>query len=157
MGHMSEGRTKERVARTAWWPKWEQELSEYINTCEIFQKANRKHRKKYGLLKHIEDPQHPWENINMDWVTGPVPGGKENFNSCLVIVHRYSKGVRCLPCHKKGTEIDTALLFWNNIISTCGVPKFIIREREPKFTSEFWTNLYDMLGKKLGFSTAYHR
>ncbi|MBW0587144.1 hypothetical protein O181_126859 [Austropuccinia psidii MF-1] len=28
MGHMSEDRTKERVASTAWWPKWEQELSE---------------------------------------------------------------------------------------------------------------------------------
>ncbi|MBW0534764.1 hypothetical protein O181_074479 [Austropuccinia psidii MF-1] len=33
IGHMSEDRTKERVASTAWWPKWEQELSEYINTC----------------------------------------------------------------------------------------------------------------------------
>ncbi|MBW0541644.1 hypothetical protein O181_081359 [Austropuccinia psidii MF-1] len=28
MGHMSDDRTKERVASTAWWPKWEQELSE---------------------------------------------------------------------------------------------------------------------------------
>ncbi|MBW0498898.1 hypothetical protein O181_038613 [Austropuccinia psidii MF-1] len=27
MRHMSEDRTKERVASTAWWPKWEQELS----------------------------------------------------------------------------------------------------------------------------------
>ncbi|MBW0488817.1 hypothetical protein O181_028532 [Austropuccinia psidii MF-1] len=50
MGHMSEDRTKERVASTAWWPKWEQELSEYISTCERCQKANRKHGKKYGLL-----------------------------------------------------------------------------------------------------------
>ncbi|MBW0547630.1 hypothetical protein O181_087345 [Austropuccinia psidii MF-1] len=24
MGHISEGRTKERVESTAWWPKWEQ-------------------------------------------------------------------------------------------------------------------------------------
>ncbi|MBW0529815.1 hypothetical protein O181_069530 [Austropuccinia psidii MF-1] len=47
MGHMSEERTKERVASTAWWPKWDQEFSEYINTCERFQKANRKHGKKY--------------------------------------------------------------------------------------------------------------
>ncbi|MBW0466538.1 hypothetical protein O181_006253 [Austropuccinia psidii MF-1] len=54
VGHMSEDRTKERVAGTAWWPKWEQELSEYINTCERFQKVNRKHGKKYGLLQHIE-------------------------------------------------------------------------------------------------------
>ncbi|MBW0579474.1 hypothetical protein O181_119189 [Austropuccinia psidii MF-1] len=52
--------------------------------------------------------------------------------------------------------MDTALLFWNNIISTCGVPKIIISDRDPKFTSEFWTNLYDMLGTKLAFSTAYH-
>ncbi|MBW0472377.1 hypothetical protein O181_012092 [Austropuccinia psidii MF-1] len=76
MGHMSEDRTKERVANNAWWPKWEQELSEYINTCERCQKANRKHGKKYGLLQHIEEPKHPWETINMDWVTGLVPGGK---------------------------------------------------------------------------------
>ncbi|MBW0485071.1 hypothetical protein O181_024786 [Austropuccinia psidii MF-1] len=39
MGNMSEYRTKERVASTAFCPKWEQEQSEYINTCERFQKA----------------------------------------------------------------------------------------------------------------------
>ncbi|MBW0488197.1 hypothetical protein O181_027912 [Austropuccinia psidii MF-1] len=70
MGHISEDRTKERVTSTAWWPQWEHELSEYINTCERFQKANRKNGKRYGLLQHIEDPKHPWETINMDWVTG---------------------------------------------------------------------------------------
>ncbi|MBW0510465.1 hypothetical protein O181_050180 [Austropuccinia psidii MF-1] len=117
MGHMSEDMTKERVASTAWWPKWEQELSEYINTGERFQKENGKHGKKYGLCQHIEEPKHPWETINIDWVTGLVPGGKENFNACLVIVDS---------------------------------------DRDPKFTSEFWTNLYDMLGTKIAFPTAYH-
>ncbi|MBW0520224.1 hypothetical protein O181_059939 [Austropuccinia psidii MF-1] len=34
MGLMSEDRTKERVASTSWWPSWENELSEEINTCE---------------------------------------------------------------------------------------------------------------------------
>ncbi|MBW0572520.1 hypothetical protein O181_112235 [Austropuccinia psidii MF-1] len=56
MGHMSEDRTRERVASTAWWPKWEQEFSEYMNTFERCQKENRKHGKKYGLLQHIEEP-----------------------------------------------------------------------------------------------------
>ncbi|MBW0511381.1 hypothetical protein O181_051096 [Austropuccinia psidii MF-1] len=153
---MSEDRTKDRVASTAWWPKWEQELSEYINTCERFQKANRKHGKNYGLLQHIEEPKHPWETINMDWVTGLVPGGKENYNACLIIVDRFRKSMRCLPCHKEDTAMDTALLFWNNIISTCGVPQIIISDRDPKFTSDCWTNLYDMLVTKLAFSTASH-
>ncbi|MBW0589488.1 hypothetical protein O181_129203 [Austropuccinia psidii MF-1] len=93
----------------------------------------------------------------MDWVTGLVPGGKENFNYYLLIVDRFRKNVRCLPCHKDDTEMDTALLFWNNIISTYVVPKIIISDRDPKFTSDLWTNLYDMLGNKLAFSTAYHQ
>ncbi|MBW0547631.1 hypothetical protein O181_087346 [Austropuccinia psidii MF-1] len=92
----------------------------------------------------------------MDWVTVLVPGGKRNFNAFLIIFDRFSKSVRFLPCHKEDTAMDTALLFWNNIISTCVVPKIIISDRDPKFTSEFWTNLYDMLGTKLSFSTAYH-
>ncbi|MBW0466287.1 hypothetical protein O181_006002 [Austropuccinia psidii MF-1] len=134
MGHMSEDRTKERVESTAWWPKWEKELSEYINTCEICQKANRKNGKKYGLLQHIEEPKKQLETINMDWVTGLVPGGRVNFNDCLIIVDRFSKSVRCLPCHKEDTAMDAALLFWNDIIFTCGVPKIILSERDTNFT-----------------------
>ncbi|MBW0512402.1 hypothetical protein O181_052117 [Austropuccinia psidii MF-1] len=156
MGHMSEDRAKERVASPAWWPKWEKELSEYIKTSEGCQKENRKHGKKYGILQYIEEPKHSWETININWVTGIVPGGKENFNACLIIVDRFSKCVRCLPCHKENTGMDTALLFWNNITSICGVPKIIISDRDPTFISEFWTILYDILGTKLAFSTAYN-
>ncbi|MBW0518029.1 hypothetical protein O181_057744 [Austropuccinia psidii MF-1] len=92
----------------------------------------------------------------MGWVTGIVSGGKENFNALLIIVDRFSKIVWCLPCHKEDTAMDTDLLFWNNIISTCGIPRIMISERDPKLTLEFWNNLYDMLGNKLSFSTSYH-
>ncbi|MBW0506072.1 hypothetical protein O181_045787 [Austropuccinia psidii MF-1] len=92
----------------------------------------------------------------MDWVTGIIPWGKESFNVCLIIVDRFSKSMRCLPCHKEDKSMDTALLFWNSIISTCGVPKIISSDRDSKLTSEFWTNLYDILGTKLAFSTTYH-
>ncbi|MBW0493871.1 hypothetical protein O181_033586 [Austropuccinia psidii MF-1] len=115
MGHMSEDRTKERVASTAWWPKREKELSEHISSCERCQKANRKHGQEYEVLQPIEAPKHPWETIKLDWVTGVVPGGKENSNAFLIIVDRFSISVRCLPCYKEDTSIDTALLFWNNI------------------------------------------
>ncbi|MBW0496100.1 hypothetical protein O181_035815 [Austropuccinia psidii MF-1] len=92
----------------------------------------------------------------MDWVTGLVPGGKENFNSCLIIGNRFSKSMRCLACHKEDAAMDTALLFWNNIICTCEVPKIITGDRDPNFTYEFWTNLYEIIGPKLAFSTVYH-
>ncbi|MBW0521129.1 hypothetical protein O181_060844 [Austropuccinia psidii MF-1] len=76
----------------------------------------------------------------MNWVTRLVAGGKENYNACLISVDRFSKSMRFSSGHKEDTAMDTALLFWNNIISTCGVPKIIISDRDPKFTSEFWTN-----------------
>ncbi|MBW0498594.1 hypothetical protein O181_038309 [Austropuccinia psidii MF-1] len=52
--------------------------------------------------------------------------------------------------------MDTALLLLNNIISKYGIPKIIISDRDPKCTSEFWINLYEILGTKLEFSKAYH-
>ncbi|MBW0542165.1 hypothetical protein O181_081880 [Austropuccinia psidii MF-1] len=131
MGHMSEYRTKDR-------------------------KENRKQGKRYGLFQNIEEPKHPWETINIYWVTGLLPGGEENFIALLVIVDRYSKCVRSLPHHKEDTSMDTALCSWNNIISTMAVPKITISDRDPKFKSEFWTNLYHMIGTKLAFFTAYH-
>ncbi|MBW0482211.1 hypothetical protein O181_021926 [Austropuccinia psidii MF-1] len=54
------------------------------------------------------------------------------------------------------TAMDTDLLFWNNIISTCGLSNIIMSDRDPKFTSEFRTKIYDILGTKLSFSKAYH-
>ncbi|MBW0558290.1 hypothetical protein O181_098005 [Austropuccinia psidii MF-1] len=42
----------------------------------------------------------------MDWVTGLVPGGKENYNAYLIIVDSFSKSMRCLPFHEKDTAIS---------------------------------------------------
>ncbi|MBW0470941.1 hypothetical protein O181_010656 [Austropuccinia psidii MF-1] len=81
----------------------------------------------------------------MDWITGLVPGVKESFNSFPAVTNKYSESLRFLSFHKEYTAMDTALLYWNNIISTCGIPKIVISDRDPKFTSEFCTNLYDIL------------
>ncbi|MBW0554700.1 hypothetical protein O181_094415 [Austropuccinia psidii MF-1] len=92
----------------------------------------------------------------MERVTIIVTGEKENYNSFLVIMDRLRISVRCLPRHKEDAAMDTEFLFWKKMIYTCGVPQIIIRNMDPKFTPEFWTKLYDMLGTKLAFSAAYY-
>ena len=37
-----------------------------------------------------------------------------------------------------------------------GCHRYIITDRDPKFTSEFWKNIYDLCGTQLNFSTASH-
>ncbi|MBW0564161.1 hypothetical protein O181_103876 [Austropuccinia psidii MF-1] len=61
-----------------------------------------------------------------------------------------------LPCHKDDTAMDKAIMIWNKVISHTGLLQNIISDRDPKFTSELWTNLHNLFGTKLSFSTAYH-
>ncbi|MBW0583046.1 hypothetical protein O181_122761 [Austropuccinia psidii MF-1] len=92
----------------------------------------------------------------MDWVTGLPPGGDRRYHACLVIVDRFSKTEIFLPCHKVDTAIYTTLLIWNRVVSWTRIFTNIISDRDPKFTSALWTNLHQLFGTKLSFSTAYH-
>ncbi|MBW0586221.1 hypothetical protein O181_125936 [Austropuccinia psidii MF-1] len=104
----------------------------------------------------IQEPSRPWETVHMDWVTGLPPGGYRSYNACLGIVDRFSKTPIFLLCHKDDKPMDTALLIWNSIVSWTGIFTNIIGHRDSKFTSELWTNLHQLFGTKLSFSTAYH-
>jgi hypothetical protein len=155
-GHMSADRTLERVKAVAWWSDWRKDVINYCSSCDRCQKANKATGKRHGMLQEINEPKSRWEVINMDFVTGLPPGGKENYNCVLVIVDRFSKRARFIPCFKENNAMDIALLFWNHIIADVGCPSVIISDRDPKFTSEFWENLFNLMGTKLAFSTAYH-
>ncbi|MBW0566955.1 hypothetical protein O181_106670 [Austropuccinia psidii MF-1] len=61
-----------------------------------------------------------------------------------------------LPCHEDDTAMDTAIMIWNKAISHTGSFQNIISDRDPKFTSALWTNLHNLFGAKLSFSTACH-
>ncbi|MBW0539114.1 hypothetical protein O181_078829 [Austropuccinia psidii MF-1] len=52
--------------------------------------------------------------------------------------------------------MHTPLLLWSRLISHTGLFYNIISDKDPKFTSALWTNLYRLFGTKLSFSTAYH-
>ncbi|POW13130.1 hypothetical protein PSHT_07866 [Puccinia striiformis] len=122
-GHFSKDRTLERLRILAWWPGWTERVERYCSSCDRCQKANRATGKRFGLLQTIEEPKQRWEVINMDFVTALPPGGKDNFNAVLVVVDRFSKRARFLPCYKDNTALDVALLFWNSIINDVGCPK----------------------------------
>ncbi|MBW0530131.1 hypothetical protein O181_069846 [Austropuccinia psidii MF-1] len=108
------------------------------------------------MMIQIQEPKSPWEIVHMDWVTALPPGGDRIYNACLVLVDRYCKNPMFLPCHKDDTAMDTAIMIWNKVISHTGLFQNIISDRDPKLTSELWTNLHNLFGTKLSFSTAYH-
>ncbi|MBW0572647.1 hypothetical protein O181_112362 [Austropuccinia psidii MF-1] len=104
----------------------------------------------------IQEPKSPWEIAQMDRVTALPPGGDRSYNACLVLVDRYRKTPMFLPSHKDDTAMDTAIMIYNKAISHTGLFQNIISDRDAEFTSLLWTNLHNLFGTKLSFSTAYH-
>ncbi|MBW0557635.1 hypothetical protein O181_097350 [Austropuccinia psidii MF-1] len=154
-GHLSEERTLERVKTCSWWPNWKNDVADHWKTCYRCQNSKRATGKKFGMMIQIQKPKSSWEIAHMDWVTALPPGGDRSYNSCLVLVDRYSKTPMFLPCPKDDTAMDTAIMIWNKGISHTGLFQNIISGRDPKFTPALWTNLHNLFGTKLSFSTAY--
>ncbi|MBW0575910.1 hypothetical protein O181_115625 [Austropuccinia psidii MF-1] len=135
---------------------WQKDVAEYLKTCDRCQKANKSTGKRLGNMIKIQEPSRPLEIVHMDWVTGLPQGGDRSYNASLVIVDRFSKTPIFLPFHKDDIAMDTALLIWNIVVSWTGIFTNIINYRDPKLTSALWTNLPQIFGTKLSFSTAYH-
>ncbi|MBW0529314.1 hypothetical protein O181_069029 [Austropuccinia psidii MF-1] len=154
-GYLSEDRTLERVKTCSWWPNWRKDVAEYCQTCDRCQKESRSTRKKLGRMIQIEEQKSPWEIVHMDWVTA-LPPGDRIYNACLVLVDRYRKTPMFLQFHKDDTAMDTAIMIWNKFISHTGLFQNKISDRDPKFTSELWTNLHKLFGTNLSLSEAYH-
>ncbi|POM66992.1 Pol protein [Phytophthora palmivora] len=53
------------------------------------------------------------------------------------------------------TAKDTAKLFFNNVIRYYGIPRTIISDRDPKFTSKFWKALIGLMKIKTAMTTAH--
>ena len=49
-----------------------------------------------------------------------------------------------------------ATLFISQIFKYHGLPTSIVSDRDPRMTSNFWKGLFENLGTKLNFSSAYH-
>ncbi|MBW0536983.1 hypothetical protein O181_076698 [Austropuccinia psidii MF-1] len=135
---------------------WQKDVAEYCKTCDRRQKGNKSTGKRLGNMIKIQEPRRPWEIVHMDWVTGLPPGGDRIYNACLVIVDRFRRTSIFLPCHKDDTAMNTSLLIWNRVVSWTSIFTNFISDRDPKLTSALWTNIHQLFGTKLSFSTAYH-
>ena len=91
----------------------------------------------------------------MDLITG-LPE-RRNHNAILTIVDQgCSRAAIFLPCNTTITGAGIAQLYFDNIVQWFGIPKRIISDRDPRFTSHFAKALATKLGINQNLSTAFH-
>ncbi|KAH9313676.1 hypothetical protein KI387_022303 [Taxus chinensis] len=95
-----------------------------------------------------------WEEVSMDFIIGlPKSEGK---NVIMVMVDRLTKyALFCALAHPF-TASTVATTFMDTVQKLHGTPKIIVSDRDPIFTSNFWTDLFSCLGTQLAHSSSYH-
>jgi len=153
-GHFGIHKTLEWLKHNYYWVKMEEDVTDYVRSCDTYQRDKPSRHKKYGLLEPLEVPYRPWSSISMDWITElPELGG---CTQIWVIVDRFSKMVRLVPLPTNTTSQDLAKAFLYNVWQYHGLPDDIVTYRDSKVTSDFWQALMDSLGITSKLSTTFH-
>ena len=100
-------------------------------------------RKKVGLLQPISIPSRKWEQITIDLMTDlPLLIG---YTAIAIFVDRLTKMVHFAPCTKEISADQYPQLFIDNVFQLHGTPEVIISDWDPRFTSQFWTEFFQIL------------
>ena len=67
-----------------------------------------------------------------------------------------TKSAHFLPINVEDSLEKLAKLYVDEIVRLHGVLFSIVSDRDPRFTSRFWSSLRAALGARLHFSTAFH-
>lgn len=90
----------------------------------------------------------------MDFISGLPKVG--NLCAILVVVDRFSKYATFVPMPKICGAEEAAVIFFRQVVKYWGLPRTIISDRDPRFTSIFWAQLFKLMGSKLNMSSDYH-
>ena len=91
----------------------------------------------------------------MDFVIG-LPRTWRQHDAIWVIVYRLTKSAHFLPVSNDDPLDKLAQLYVEEIVRLHGLLISIVSDRDPRFTSRFWSSLQDAMGTRLHFSTTFH-
>ena len=138
-----------------WWKGMKKEIADFVSRCLICQQVKAEHQKLAGKIQPLPIPVWKWNKITMDFVTG-LPRTRRQHDAIWVIVDRLTKSTHFLPVINDDLLDKLDQLYVEEIVRLHGVPISIVSDRDPRFTSRFWSSLQDAMGTRLRFSTTFH-
>ncbi|KAE8905878.1 hypothetical protein PF003_g10293 [Phytophthora fragariae] len=152
--HLGREKTFAALSRDFFWPRMYKWIRKWVRSCEICQRV-KPALSKQAPLRPLPIATSAWRSVSMDFIFG-LPRDDEGRTGVLVFVDRFSKMVHLAPVAEEVTADESAELFLDLVCRHHGLPESIVSDRDPRFTSAFWTRLFALLGTHLLMSTAAH-
>ena len=151
--HAGGKKTIDLLQRTYYWPSMGKDVRKWIGTCDECQRKLKNRR--VGTLTPLDIPQHRFTSYAMDHADGPCL--EEGYDKILVVIDRLRKYLILVPANSNDTAEDTARRFFDYVVRTQGIPHDIVVDRDPLWTSKFWTALSRQLNVQMNITTARHQ
>ena len=74
----------------------------------------------------------------------------------MVVIDKISKSAHFIPIKSTYKSINIVEIFMKEMFKLHGIPITVISDRDVKFTSTFWKELFSGLNTNLNFITSYH-
>ena len=155
-GHPGLDKTYTRLAQIAYWPNMRKSVEKYVKSCHTCRVSKIQTSKPNGLLQPLPIPERPWTHIAMDLMVHLPKTDRQN-DAVAVFVDRFSKAAHFVACQTTCTAQDLAELFFKSVVRLHGLPISIVSDRDSRFCSRFWSELFSRLGTRLDMSTAHHQ
>ena len=153
-GHFGREKTYAAVSRFFFWPHMYKWVRKWVRSCERCQRV-KPSKSNQAPLNPLPIANNAWDSVSMDFVFGLPPDDNGN-TGILVFVDRFSKMVHLTPVPQTVTAKATADIFIDSIFRLHGIPTSILSGRDACFTSEFWSQVFKLLGTLLKMSTSNH-
>jgi Integrase zinc binding domain len=125
-GHLGFNKAYERLRQGVPWPEMYSELKAYVQSCDPCQRNKTSNQKPIGQLKPLEIPTVRFEH----------------HDAVMVIADKLTKLARSIPTRTDMDTVTAAKMFFNNWYRWFGLLKKILSDRDGRFISKFWKELF---------------
>jgi hypothetical protein len=113
------------------------------------------HRDPVVLLQSPTILEWKWEVVTIYFIT-KFPRTIRQHDSIMEVVENLTKVSHFISMKTTHKATNIANIYMKEIVRLYGVPKAIVLDKDPKFTSKLWKGLFKRFETNLNFNTTYH-
>ena len=117
-------RTLALLEASYYWPRIQDDIEVYVQTCLICQQDKVEKKAPGGLLEPLPIAKKPWDSDTMDFIT--CLSNSKEFGTIMVVVDRFLKYATFTATTANCKAKEAARIFLCDIVKYWGIPKHII-------------------------------
>jgi hypothetical protein len=151
-GHQGQNNTYQKVAQYYYWPGMKEDITDYVRTCKICQKCQR--RRGEAPLEPIQKQPTPFYQISVD-VQGPLPRMLTRKRYIIVAIDHFTKWIEAHALEEVDAQSIMQFIY-EDVICRHGVPTLMTTDCGTEFVNELLTTLSEVYKIRHICTTTYH-